>query len=382
MDVLQNLHRYLIEGLAIAVVMCVIQNRKLNVFEVLKVAASGVLVLMVLDLASPNITTSVRQGMGFGLGAKHVGFGEGFTCNQTNFKVEKEEPVEPFTVEDDLNNIQDIQNQNDDNDDDNIDNIEEFFREEFASNEGFSNFSPFKESFQDVSGEQNQVEGSDMTIAEHGNVYGYFVGPDEHTTQFQKLCYSGSTIGLTDDVGRNLNGPIPDSGTEKVNFSENVNNVLPSFRIELLDQKKFDRLKLIRYGDIVVLKHGVEEDGKNRFLRDNGGYLTANFEMPKKGSTKHIFRLYDPQDLTNENDSISFGDEMILEYQGDGGATAGQSSFLQVQGNGDVVTNQSQSQATKFRITDCPRSCAGPLWRFQKALYDSQAMKKNLELDE
>ena len=82
---LDNLLKYLLEGLAIAVA-CYIVCKKTKVEEIFLIALSGAATFAVLDLLAPNVSDGARLGAGFGLGAQHVGFGEGFETESFSFE--------------------------------------------------------------------------------------------------------------------------------------------------------------------------------------------------------------------------------------------------------------------------------------------------------
>jgi len=63
--------KYLLEGLAVAVAMVIIPRRVPSLEEIISI--SGVADL-VLDLLSPSVGLTARQGAGFGLGANLVKF--------------------------------------------------------------------------------------------------------------------------------------------------------------------------------------------------------------------------------------------------------------------------------------------------------------------
>lgn len=62
--------RYLMEGLAIALVTSTLPKKKLNLKEVATISIIGALTFFVLDLWAPAIGKSSRLGAGFGIGAK------------------------------------------------------------------------------------------------------------------------------------------------------------------------------------------------------------------------------------------------------------------------------------------------------------------------
>jgi hypothetical protein len=66
--------KYFLEGLAVAVAMVIIPHKTPHVEEIAVVAVVAASVFAILDLLSPSIGLTARQGAGFGLGANLVGF--------------------------------------------------------------------------------------------------------------------------------------------------------------------------------------------------------------------------------------------------------------------------------------------------------------------
>ena len=66
--------KYLLEGLAVAVAMVVIPRRVPSLEEIVSISVVAALVFAILDLLSPSVGLTARQGAGFGLGANLVGF--------------------------------------------------------------------------------------------------------------------------------------------------------------------------------------------------------------------------------------------------------------------------------------------------------------------
>ena len=72
--------KYLLEGLAVAAAAYFIPKRKTSVQEVAMIALTAAATFAVLDLFAPAVGSGARHGAGFGIGARHVGFGEGFVA--------------------------------------------------------------------------------------------------------------------------------------------------------------------------------------------------------------------------------------------------------------------------------------------------------------
>jgi ABC-type Co2+ transport system permease subunit len=80
MDVSEIVNRtikYLIEGAVVAAAAIFIPRKSLPLDEITTLALVAAAVFAVLDLVSPSIGVTARQGAGFGLGANLVGFPRG-----------------------------------------------------------------------------------------------------------------------------------------------------------------------------------------------------------------------------------------------------------------------------------------------------------------
>ena len=96
MELFMQYLKYLLEGLAVAAAAYYIPQKKTSLREVAMIALTAAATFAVLDIFAPAIASGARQGAGFGIGANHVGFGEGF-YNEEEDDDEVEEPaVEGF----------------------------------------------------------------------------------------------------------------------------------------------------------------------------------------------------------------------------------------------------------------------------------------------
>ena len=66
--------KYLIEGLFVAIAAIFVPKKSLPVEEILTLAVVAAAVFAILDVVSPSIGVTARQGAGFGIGANLVGF--------------------------------------------------------------------------------------------------------------------------------------------------------------------------------------------------------------------------------------------------------------------------------------------------------------------
>ena len=73
-ELLTRAIKYFLEGLAVAVAMVIIPRKVPNVEEIIVVATVAAVVFAILDLLSPSVGLTARQGAGFGLGAHLVKF--------------------------------------------------------------------------------------------------------------------------------------------------------------------------------------------------------------------------------------------------------------------------------------------------------------------
>lgn len=94
MELVMQYVKYLLEGLAVAAAAYYIPQKKTSLREVAMIALAAAATFAVLDLFAPGVASGARQGAGFGIGANHVGFGEGF--DGTEEEGDDEPEVEPF----------------------------------------------------------------------------------------------------------------------------------------------------------------------------------------------------------------------------------------------------------------------------------------------
>jgi hypothetical protein len=66
--------KYLLEGLAVAVVAYMIPGKVLKFSEIGMIALTALATFAILDIYAPSVGASARTGAGFGVGAGLVGF--------------------------------------------------------------------------------------------------------------------------------------------------------------------------------------------------------------------------------------------------------------------------------------------------------------------
>lgn len=74
---LQNLIKYVLEGVAVSVAAFYLTSKKQSVQEVLLLGLVAALTFFVLDLFAPAVGAGARHGSGFGIGFNMVGGEEG-----------------------------------------------------------------------------------------------------------------------------------------------------------------------------------------------------------------------------------------------------------------------------------------------------------------
>lgn len=73
-EMIMNMLKYGLEGLAVAVAAYYIPKREVRLQEVLMIALTAAVTFMLLDTLAPEIGIGARSGAGFGIGASAVGY--------------------------------------------------------------------------------------------------------------------------------------------------------------------------------------------------------------------------------------------------------------------------------------------------------------------
>lgn len=74
MEIVNRVIKYLVEGLFVALAALFIPKRTLPWEEIVSLGVVAAAVFAILDVVSPSIGFTARQGAGFGIGANLVGF--------------------------------------------------------------------------------------------------------------------------------------------------------------------------------------------------------------------------------------------------------------------------------------------------------------------
>ena len=73
-EVLNRVIKYLVEGLFVAMAALFIPRHRLPIEEIMTLGVVAAAIFAILDVVSPSIGATARQGAGFGIGANLVGF--------------------------------------------------------------------------------------------------------------------------------------------------------------------------------------------------------------------------------------------------------------------------------------------------------------------
>jgi ABC-type Co2+ transport system permease subunit len=72
-ELVKRIIKYLVEGLIVAIVACVIPKRSLNVEEIILIALTAAATFSILDTYLPSVGASTKSGLGLGLGIRMSG---------------------------------------------------------------------------------------------------------------------------------------------------------------------------------------------------------------------------------------------------------------------------------------------------------------------
>ena len=73
-EIITRIMKYIIEGLAVALVAYLLPSKSLPSEEIILLALSAAAIFSILDLLAPSISSTVRGGVGYGLGFRLAGF--------------------------------------------------------------------------------------------------------------------------------------------------------------------------------------------------------------------------------------------------------------------------------------------------------------------
>jgi hypothetical protein len=73
-ETLQRIMKYLIEGLVIGLVAYLLPSKSLSTEEIIMLALTAASIFALLDVLAPSISSTVRSGVGYGIGFQLAGF--------------------------------------------------------------------------------------------------------------------------------------------------------------------------------------------------------------------------------------------------------------------------------------------------------------------
>lgn len=73
-EVITRLVKYIVEGLAVALVAYLLPSKSLPREEIMLLALTAAAIFSILDLLAPSISSTVRGGVGYGFGFRLAGF--------------------------------------------------------------------------------------------------------------------------------------------------------------------------------------------------------------------------------------------------------------------------------------------------------------------
>jgi len=344
---MQNILKYLLEGLAIALAVYLV-SKSTKPKEIVMIALVGAVTFAVLDLFAPRVGSGARLGAGFGLGAKHVGFGENF--------VQEEESVEESQILEDVEKVEDVESSEDlplideqveesSNSDDNevlgYDDTNDLYEfdapttEEVNKENELINSKLRQESteevegFADISGLVKQARNVGQILSNQARnlVLEGFQDADtpyENNKRIGGVLYSGDIVNLYE------------SGTENsdnksiVQRSATSSDILVQAEIDKV-RTNLSKLRLVKedvnggmvssnkqvpvsYGDTVFLRHNAYVNSVNRSLFVKVGKRVHSHQS---GPGFNRFIILNPSDNT-KTDNIKYGDPFVLKYEGSG----------------------------------------------------------------
>ena len=202
------------------------------------------------------------------------------------------------------------------------------------------------------------------TADEAGLVFGTLLGGTAKDVA-GKVVYSGDTLSIVNDnsmyIAKN-NDTDKSKRLVKMQDTSSSDNSLAKFRIQILSQTSFDKLVPVIFTEFVTLTH-TNSKGEDRFIASANGVLTYGNKntATSTGDYKHIFKIYNANDLTDDKNILTRDSPIFVQYAGQG---AGSDSWLVIDNNGFVNCTGTKDTATKLHVSDCVSNCNGPNWRF------------------
>ena len=382
---LSGLLKYLLEGIAVGVSTYLVSKNKLVLNEIIMISLTAAATFALLDMLAPSVSSGARQGAGFGLGARHVGFGaEGFQDEKSADNVQNSMMDSIANLESNLNELREqvMQIPNNTPEVDNIpetidveeedpalsensemENIPEDLEEDAV--EGFVGFNSkihesriITENFQDTAGgeEESTAEEDDGEAAVAGDETATATSTldltasneSPHLTRISGVVYSGDLIKIMDeDRKRIFQRSISSSeALMKEPIPGGVMTNISKLRLVKVGADGHSLLKQvpIKYGDTVQIMHSVNDNSKNVDRYVKIGYVLQTHQV---GPLFREFTIYKPGDKNN-TDYVKYGAANPVTFQNHkyGSFDRG---YLSIRADGTVDNSQKElGDATSF----------------------------------
>jgi hypothetical protein len=367
---MQNILKYLLEGLAIALAIYLV-NKNIKPKEILMISLVGAVTFAVLDLFAPNVGSGARLGAGFGLGAKHVGFGEHFQQGEEEVMM-PEETDEVVQVQDEeqeyveMPEVPEMQELNEeineteddllgfDESDDTLASFEEPTNEEIQKemaikNKNVNNNRDNMEGFTNYAGLLKQARNVGQVLTQQArNVFteGFqsevdLDTPSENNKRIGGVLYSGDIVNLYEASTFNTDNKsiVQRSATSSdilvTDEIQGVKTNLSKLRLVKEDVNgglvSSNRQVPISYGDTVFIRHNAYVNSVNTSLFVKVGKRVHSHQS---GPGFNRFVILNPSD-NSLTDNIKYGDSFVLKYEGSG-ADLPEGYLYKVTGNDDI----------------------------------------------
>lgn len=365
--------KYFLEGLAIALAIYLVSKDVLPK-EILLISLTGAVTFFVLDMFAPQVGESSRLGAGFGLGAKHVGFGENFNEQEeggsSSSSEEEKQESEVLGYDSDADDLHEFSGATSSEIKKEIDLKNKRVKGSGFDMMGDENVEGFVDEGSEKLVKQARSVGQILTdqvrrLTDMKTKEGFSGTPYEDNKRAGGVLYSGDIIDLYE------------SGTET---SDNKNIVQRSpTSSDILVQSEIDKVKTnlsklrlvkedvdggvvspnrqvpISYGDTVFLRHNAYINSVNKSLFIKVGKRVHSHQS---GPGFNRFTILNPAD-NSKVDNIKFGDAFVLKYEGSG-ADLKEGYLYKVTGSEDIP-NSVKLQAHSGDISDTVDGSPKPL---------------------
>lgn len=312
--------KYLIEGVAVTGLSMYLSKNRLSLRELFLIGLTAAATFWLLDVFAPSVGSGTRQGAGFGLGARLVGFepfqGDEELTEPDGLGLAPQEVSEdgggPHLVDDQYARKA----------------LEPGYRESVKP----ANSSKYQR-YLSFNGPVNpeQVEG--FSNPPMGNI------EDPAKRREPGALHSGDLVNIMSD-GRILQRGTVDS---QIIFDKPLPEVLTNLakvRFVLKDKHSNSKQQVIKYGDSVLLMHNSFVNNRNKsFLIKYGSRLQSHQEGPMF----RVFKLFHGDDQSKKG-PVKFS-EPVLIARGD---RSDDKVYLKIESDKSVTANAVAAEADKM----------------------------------